>query len=186
MQTVVHRSDDAEVSAAATQRPKQLLFAVGLGDNETPIRENDLGGDEIVERKPEAADQRSVTAAQGESRHADATVRACYRRNAQRIRHGGHVRGAGASRNSRAMVIGADGHAVHAAQIDNESGAQGATGPVVASAAHRQWKIAIACGSKRRLNIFGGPAVGDSARHAADGLRPDRCCGGVAVIARQR
>jgi len=82
VQPVVHRSDDAEVSTAATQRPKQLLFAVGLGDNEAPIRENDLGGDEIVERKSEAADQRSVTAAQGESRHADATVRARYGRNA--------------------------------------------------------------------------------------------------------
>jgi hypothetical protein len=82
VQTVVHRSDDAEVSATATQRPKQLLFAVGLGDNETPIRENDLGGDEIVERKSEAADQGTVTAAQGESRHADRAVRTRYRHNA--------------------------------------------------------------------------------------------------------
>jgi hypothetical protein len=115
-----------------------------------------------------------------------ALARARYRRNPQRICHGSYVQGAGASRNSRATVTGADGHAVHAAQVDNESGAQGATGPVVASAAHRQWKIAIAGGSNRRLDIFGGPAVGNSARHAADGLCPDRCRGGVAVIARQR
>ena len=64
--------------------------------------------------------------------------------------------------------------------------AQGATGPVVATAAHRQRKITVACGSNRRLDVLRCPAVDDRARHAADRLCPDRRCGGIAIVTRPR
>jgi hypothetical protein len=38
MQAVVHGSHDAEVSAAAAQRPEQLLFIVAAGDNGASIK----------------------------------------------------------------------------------------------------------------------------------------------------
>jgi hypothetical protein len=47
-------------------------------------------------------------------------------------------------------------------------------------------EIAIACGSKHRLDIFRCLAVDDSARHTPDRLWPDRCCGDVTVITRSR
>ena len=58
VQTVMHGGDDAEVSAAAAQRPIQLLLTVVAGDDDAPIGEHDLCGEEIVERQAEAADQR--------------------------------------------------------------------------------------------------------------------------------
>ena len=71
MQTVAHGGHDAEVSAAAAQCPEQLLFIVVIGDDDAPISEHDLRGEQIVERQAEAADQRPVAAAQGEPGHAD-------------------------------------------------------------------------------------------------------------------
>jgi hypothetical protein len=74
-----------KVAAAAAQRPKQLLFLVVIGGDDMPICEDDLCGEQIIERKSKAADQSSVTAAQGESRHADGADRPRHRRDTQRI-----------------------------------------------------------------------------------------------------
>ncbi len=62
--TVSHRRHHAKISAATTERPEQLRFAVGRGGDDAPIRENNFRGEQIIERKPETADQRSVSAAQ--------------------------------------------------------------------------------------------------------------------------
>jgi hypothetical protein len=186
VQTVAHGGHHAKVSTAATERPKQLLFIVVGRDDDSAIRENDLCGEEIVERKSEAADQCSVTAAQGESRHANGATRARNRREAERIGHRENVRGARTSRNSGGVTVGADGHIFHRAQVDDDSVAQRTTGPVVAAAPHRQRETTVARGPNRRLDVFRRPAVDDGARHAADRLWPDRRCGGVAVIARSR
>ena len=63
-------------------------------------REYDLCGEQIVEREPEAADQRPVAAAQGQSAHADRTARAGHDREAERIGHGDGVCSAGAPEDS--------------------------------------------------------------------------------------
>jgi len=42
------------------------------------------------------------------------------------------------------MVIGIDGHPIHAAEVDDDAGAQRATGPIVSAAPHRRRKTAIA------------------------------------------
>jgi hypothetical protein len=83
-------------------------------------------------------------------------------------------------------VIGIDGHPVHAADIDDDAGAERKTGPVVPAAPHRQRQTAIARRSNGQLNVFGRPAVNDGARHGTHRLRPDRGRGGIAVSARQR
>jgi hypothetical protein len=83
-------------------------------------------------------------------------------------------------------VIGIDGHSIHAAEIDDDAGAQRASGPIVPAAPHRQRQTAIACGSNGQLDVVGRPAVDDGARHRAHRLRPDRGSGGVAILTRQR
>src|SRR5580704_15229253 len=116
--------------------PEQLLFAVALGDNSESVSEHNLGGPEIVEREPETADQRAIAATKRESDHSDGGDRACHRGQAERIRRGGNVRGAGPSRNYRSLVR-CDRYASHSAHVDDDALAQGASGPIVASAAHR-------------------------------------------------
>ncbi len=123
MQTEAHGGHGAEVSAAAAQRPEQLLFIVPAGNNDASIGEHDLSGQQIVECQAEAADQWSVAAAQREPGHADGAACARHGRDVKRIRHCRHVGSARASRNYCATVIGIDGHPVHAAEIDDDAGA---------------------------------------------------------------
>jgi hypothetical protein len=59
----MHYSHDAKVPTAATQCPKELALAVVSCERNSPIRENDLRGEQIIESETEAADQRAVTAA---------------------------------------------------------------------------------------------------------------------------
>ena len=186
MQTVAHGGHDAEVSTAAMQRPEQLLFSVVFGGNDAAVRENHVCGNYVVERQAKAADQRTIAAAQCESGHPDGADRAGHRHEAKWIGHRDNVRGAGAARDSRGATVGADDHFVHAAQVDDEPVAQGATGPVVATAAHRQREITVARGSNRRLHVLRCPAVDDGAGHAADWLCPERRCGDISIVTRLR
>src|SRR6516164_9023682 len=81
-------------------------------------------------------------------------------------------------------MVGLDKHVVHAAQVDHEPIAQGGTGPVVSTAAYRQRKTRVACCENCQLHVLRCPAVGDSARHAADWLRPERRCGDISIVKR--
>src|SRR5262249_16960562 len=83
-------------------------------------------------------------------------------------------------------MVGVDKHVVHAAQVDHEPIAQGATGPVVSTAPYRQRKTRVACCQNCQLHVLRCPAVGDSARHAADWLRPERRCGDISIVTRPR
>jgi hypothetical protein len=80
------------------------------------------------------------------------------------------------------MMAGVDSHLSHAAQVDDNAIAQGATGPVVTSAAHRQRQAVAPRGTNGQPDIFWRPAVDDSTRHPANGLCLDSSCGGIAII----
>src|SRR5262245_50431381 len=83
-------------------------------------------------------------------------------------------------------MVGGGDHGVHAAQIDNDTLAQGAPGPIMATAAHRQWQITFACSPDGPRHVLWSPAMDDGARHAPDRLWPDCCRGGISVGARPR
>jgi hypothetical protein len=61
------RRDDAEVSAAAAERPKELLVRHGARAVELPVGGHDLGADQIVDREPVLAHEPTQTAAEGET-----------------------------------------------------------------------------------------------------------------------
>src|SRR5215472_16170055 len=67
------------------QCPKQLLFIVVVGNEHPPIREDDLCGEQIVQRQTGAADQWPVAAAQCEPGHADAAACARHCRQSEWI-----------------------------------------------------------------------------------------------------
>ena len=114
--------------------------SVVFGDDDAPVRENDLCGEQIVERESEAADQRPIAAAQRKSGHADGADTSPSRPQGRADRSRDNVRGTSASGNSRGAMVGVDEHVLHAAEVDDDAIAQGATGPVVTSATHRQRK----------------------------------------------
>ncbi len=74
MQTNSHCGYDAKISAAAAQCPEQVFIATVFGSDDAAICQNNVCSDQIVERKAEAADQRSITAAQCQPGQADGTA----------------------------------------------------------------------------------------------------------------
>src|SRR6516164_8833272 len=98
VQSVMHLGHDAKASAAAAQCPKKLLLIVALGDNDPPIREDDLRSEKIIKREAEAADQWPITPAQGETGHAYGADGARYGREAEWIRRRDNVCGTGTPR----------------------------------------------------------------------------------------
>jgi hypothetical protein len=49
------RGDDTEVSAAAADRPEEVLVRALVGSDHAPVREDDLGAEDVVDRKAELA-----------------------------------------------------------------------------------------------------------------------------------
>jgi hypothetical protein len=148
------------------------------------IRKHDLCGYEIVQSESKPTDQRSVAAAQRQASHADRSDRSGDSGETKGLRRSRKIKSARASRNLRFLLRG-DGDAVHSAHVDNDAIAQSATCPIMASAAHRHGKVAIAGGADGRLHVFDRTAMNDGARSSAS-LRPNGCCIGVANLARRR
>ena len=119
--------------------------------------------------RPTAADQRPITAAQRQAGHADGADRARHGRKAERIGYCGNVGGTSAAGDPRGGRRGRRATLLHPAEVDDDAVAQGATGPIVTAAAHRQRKVTIARGSNGRLDIFG---MSDSGRRRAACGRP--------------
>ena len=63
------RGDDAEVPAAAAQRPEQVGVRGLAGGHECAVGEHHIGGEEIVDGEAEAAGQVADAAAQRQARH---------------------------------------------------------------------------------------------------------------------
>ena len=62
--------DDAEVPAPAAQRPEQVAVGVLAGGHERPVREDHVGGHQIIDGQPEAPGQIADPAAEGQPGHA--------------------------------------------------------------------------------------------------------------------
>ena len=102
----VHFRHDAKISAAATLGPEQILFVTRLGGDHTPIGEYNVGSDQVVERKTEAADQWPIAAAQCEFGYADRAARTRHDGEAKRIGHREDIDGAGTCGDARAAPVG--------------------------------------------------------------------------------
>jgi hypothetical protein len=48
MEADAHGGHDAEVAAAAAQRPEQVGLRVGTGSHAPPVREHDFGPEQVV------------------------------------------------------------------------------------------------------------------------------------------
>ena len=146
MQPVAHGGHHAEVAAAATQRPEEFGLVVRICQHDASVRENNLRGEQVIQREPEAADQRPITAAQCEPCHADGSHRARHGRKVIRFRRRENARSAHASGDARGKAVRTDEDVVHGAQIDHDTAGERTSGPVMAAAKDRERQLAIACG----------------------------------------
>ena len=71
MEPVPEPSGDAEVAAAAADRPEQVRVRVAVGAHELAVRGHDVGREQVVDREPVLAHEVADAAAEGEAADAD-------------------------------------------------------------------------------------------------------------------
>ena len=161
-QPVLEAGHDAEVAAAAADRPEQVRLVLGVDASELSIGRHDLGGEDVVDRQAmEAAEVADATAG-GEAADPDrAGVPEAGRETVLDGRGRVLDRGQAGFRPG-GPVRGVDLEALHVLEIDDDAAVDGAvSGCAVTAAANSQLDAVIA-----REVHDGGDIVG--VRHADD------------------
>ena len=65
MRPELERGDDAEVAAAATYRPEQIVVLASAGGDDAAVGKYDLRGEQVVERKAVFAHKPAESARRG-------------------------------------------------------------------------------------------------------------------------
>ena len=65
MQSECERRDDAKIAAAATKGPKQIRILIGVSLYKFAVRQNDIGGEQIVDTQSAFAREMTDAPAQG-------------------------------------------------------------------------------------------------------------------------
>ena len=118
--TMLHRMrleeearDDAEVAAAAAQRPEEIRMLLAIRGDEAAVGEDDIGLEEVVDGEPELARQVPGAAAQREPGHARAADDPERHGQAESVRRVVDVRGAATRLHPHGPGGGVDPHALH-------------------------------------------------------------------------
>ena len=111
VQSEIQSRDDAEVAAAAADRPEQVLVPAGPEFQYLAVGGHELRPDHIVARRPEEAAPSRITAGERQARNADVTA-AAHRRDEPGGQRGGEQildPRAASNRRDTAVRINADG-----------------------------------------------------------------------------
>ena len=169
VQRELDRGDDAEVAAAAAQRPEQLGMLVGGRADLVAAGGDELDGEDVVAREAVLALEPAGAAAEREARHAGAGDAAADGREAVRLRGGVELgpRQAGARPHDAALRIDAD--RAQAADVDDDSIVdEREPGDRVAAAAHGDAEVAQARVVERGGDVTGVRAADDVAGATLD------------------
>jgi hypothetical protein len=168
------RGDDAEVPAAAAQRPEQVGVIVGRCPDDVAASGDHLGFGQVVDSEPVLAHEPADATAQAEA--ADTGVAHDAARGGQTIclclvvdvAPQGAALDAG---RARARI---DGDSAHRREIDHDSAvAHCCAGHVVPSASYGDLEVALAGETHRCRHVGGAAAAGDEVRVPVDGAVPD-------------
>ena len=166
---VLERRDDAEISAAAAERPQQLRIAVGAGAHHGAVRGHDLGCNEAVARESVRAQQVPDAAGQREPGDPGVDERPAGRREPVDGRGGVDVEPLGATLGAGEPTLRVDLDRAHVPQVDDEGIVRHAVpGDAVAAAADSDRQP----GGTRRADcgdhVGSRPALHDDRRAAID------------------
>jgi hypothetical protein len=184
VQAQLEGGDDAEVAAAAAQRPEQVRVLVGAGADLAPVGEDDVGGDEVVDRHPVAPALVRDAAAERQAGHPG-------------LGHdpagGGEAEGGGDAvdvgpRRAALHVDGAVGvhvDAAHRRQVDHQAVVDhGGAGDVVAAAADGERQPLLPGEADGGRDVAGVDAAGDQRGALVDHAVPHLAGGVVAGMVR--
>ena len=162
MQPEPERGDDAEVPAAASQRPEQVGVIVGRRPDDLTVGGDHLGFHEVVDGESVLAHEPADAAAEGEA--ADAGVAHDAARGSQTVRLCllVDISPQGTGLDEGGALNGIDRDGAHRREVDHDSVvAHGGAGDVVAAASHGDVEVAVAGEAHRCDHIGGAAAAGD-------------------------
>ena len=176
---------DAEVAAAATQRPEQVGVLVLAGAHELAVGQHDLGGEQVVDRQPARARQVPEPTAERDPAHAGRGDDAARRGQPVRVRRAVELAQRAAAADPRRARGGVHVDAVHGGEVDHQPAVAGAQPrAVVAAAANGQRELALAREGDRAAPRPAPGAAHDQLRAPVDQRVVDRACLLVVGIAR--
>ncbi|HEU0214988.1 MAG TPA: hypothetical protein VFR13_12930 [Jiangellaceae bacterium] len=175
------RADDAEVPAAASQRPEQVGVLVGRRSDDVALRGDHLGVHEVVDGEPVLAHEPADAAAEAEA--ADAGVAHDASRRGQAVGLGLVVDVApqGATLHVGRAFGGVDRNGAHRGEVDDDPVvAHRRAGHVVAPAAYRDLEVAVAGEPHGCRHVSGPGASGEESGSPVDHAVPHGS--GVVVV----
>ena len=146
--------DDAEVAAAAAERPEQVGVLVAVGGADLAVRGDDLDLLEVVDRPAEAARQVAEAAAEGQAGDADLGDEAEHGRQPVLLRRPVDVLEQAPRPDVRELGVGIDRDVAHAGHVERQAalGDRG-SGDVVAAALDAEQQPVVAREPHRRGDV---------------------------------
>ena len=160
---------DAEISAAAAQRPQEVgVLRLGSGD-ETAVGQNQVRFEQIIRREPVLAAEVTVTAAQREPGDAGGRDDPEWHGLTEGLGRVIDVAGRAARAHSHRLVLGVDPHALHRRQVDDQAVVDAAeTRAIVAAAANGDRELVVPAEIDRGDHVGDVGASGDEQRPLVD------------------
>jgi hypothetical protein len=174
VQAELELGDDAEVAAAATERPEEVRVRVLVGAYRPPARGDEFSGDQRVDRQTELPHE--IANAAAERQPADTGVRHLARRYRESVLLCGLVELAeqGAAADAGTARLRIDDDMVDRREVDDQAAvARRVPGRAVPAAADRERQVLCARELDRRRDVLGVVAAGDRQRAPVDGSAPD-------------
>jgi hypothetical protein len=138
------RHDDADVAAAAAQRPEQVGLLGLARAHEPAVGEHHVGRDQVVDRQAASAGEVAESPAEGDAADAGRGDDAARQREAERMGRVVDVAEQRAAEHARDLRHRVDDHAAHAREVDDEPVVDAAQARAVVSAAADRQRQALA------------------------------------------
>ncbi len=142
MQVEFQRRGDAEVAAAAANRPEEIGVLAGAGAAHAAVGHHHLGRSQVVEREPVLRHQPADAAAKRQAGDARARHDAAGGRESVQLRLAVQLFPQHAALRTHRTSGGIDMDALHGREVDHQAGVdRGLPGDVVAAAAHGDLQV---------------------------------------------
>ena len=186
IEPVLEAGDDAEVAAAAANRPEQVGVLGLAGDQLAPVGGHDLDRDERIDREAVLADEPADAAAEGQPGDADRAGVAERRGQAMGGGRLGELDRGQAGLCPGNPRIGVDVQAAHVGEVEDDAAVDGAVaGEAVAAAADRELELVVAGERDGPCNVARVGRADDRERSGVDCGLVHLAGGLVFVVARQ-
>ncbi len=174
VQAELERGDDAEVAAAAAQRPEKVGVLVGGRTHDLAAGGHQLGGVQVVAAEAVLASQPPDAAAERESGHAGLRDQSGRRREPEGLGRGVHVAPDRAALHLRQASLRVDLDGIHRRQVDHDAAFTGRrAGDVVPAAANGERHAGLASHRHGGGDVLVRPAARDGGRPLVDHPVPD-------------